>query len=445
MTTAIKAITFVFILLFVFPICYAQTAQVKLDVGKTVLENGLTVLTCVDTAALTISYMTFVSAGSRDETKPGITGLAHVFEHMMFRGTEKFPNYYDATAPFGAQTNASTGEDYTSYYINAKKEYLDSIVRIEADRIINLRFDNETFRTELGPIKEERRRFQVDNPDGFLEGEFGQLAYTVHTYRHPVIGYEEDLENNIQVQDGIDFKNRFYTPNYCTIVVAGNFDSSRLLGLIKKYYNQWNSASSPNTAIPTEPVQKNEKVKNYVWKDRETSPKMKIGFHSPEMDLNNNDYCALRLLQKILFLPSGRITKKLTKDLQLVEWVWGGIGENKDPGMFTISVSLKKGKSLGEVKKVIYEELEKVKNELVQKEELEKAVNSEKAEILYRLNTPSSIAYHLGHYQILVGDYEYLWKLPQEYEQINPQMIRKAAGDIFVPANRTVVTLLPKS
>ncbi|HEX9916290.1 MAG TPA: pitrilysin family protein [candidate division Zixibacteria bacterium] len=432
-------------LFFLSELCLAQTDQMKLGVKKTVLPNGLIVLTCEDKTVPTVSYMTFVNAGSRDEVKPGTTGLAHVFEHMMFRGTEKFPSYYSATAPFGAETNASTGEDYTMYYVNAKEQFLDSIVQIEADRIINLPFDNETFRTELGPIKEERRRFEVDDPNGFLEGEFTQLAYTVHTYHHPVIGFEEDLEKNIQLQDGIDFKNRFYAPNHCAIVIAGNFETPVLLRLIEKYYGGWKKATYPDNTISPEPTQKKERIKNYVWKDKETSPKMKIGFHSPKLDLNNDDYCALRLLQKVLFLPSGRITERLVKDLQLVEWVWGGVGENKDPGMFTISVSLKKGKSLEEVKKVIYEELEKTKNQLVQKEELEKAVNSEKAGVLYQLDRPSSIAYFLGHYQTLVGDYEYLWKLPERFEEITPEMIQKAAQDIFIPTNRTVVTLVPKS
>jgi len=215
--------------------------------------------------------------------------------------------------------------------------------------------------------------------------------------------------------------------------------------LIEKYYGGWSKSSSSDIVIPAEPLQKKERVKTYVWKDSEISPKLKIGFHAPKLDINDTDYCALRLLQKVLFLPSGRITKRLVKDLQLVEWIWGGIGENKDPGMFSITVSLKKGKSPEEVKEVIYEELEKVKKELADEEELKKALNSEKAGILYQLDKPSSMAYYLGHYQTLVGDYEYLWKLPKRFEEVSPEMIQKAAQKTFVPVNRTVVVLLPKS
>jgi zinc protease len=441
----LRLLLFFVVLASFFLITFAQESEIKLEVKKTVLDNGLTILTYEDKTVPTVSNMTFVNAGSRDEAKPGITGLAHVFEHMMFKGTEKFPNYSKTAASFGAQINAGTEQDYTMYFINAKKEYLENIVEIEADRIINLRFDNETFRTELGPVKEERRRAMADDPNGFLDGEFSQLAYTKHTYHHSVFGYEEDLEKNTQLQDGIDFKNTFYTPNYCTIVIAGNFDTPHLLDLIKKYYGNWQKSTLPAPIIPDEPEQKEERIKNYIWKESEITPKMSIGFHSPKLDLNNNDYCALRLLQQIFFLPSGRITKKLSKDLQLVDWVSGRLSENKDPGMFSINVSLKKGESLDEVKNIIYEELEKVKNELVQKEELEKALNSEKANILYQLNRPSSVAYYLGHFQTLAGDYEYLWKLPKKLEEITPEMIQKAAQKYFIMTNRTVVTLLPKS
>jgi len=420
-----------------------QAQQLKLDIKKNVLDNGLTILTYEDKSAPTVSYMTFVNAGSREE-KPGTTGLAHVFEHMMFRGTEKYPVYHDAISHFGAQNNASTGEDYTSYYVSVKKDYLEEIIPIEADRIRNLIFNNETFRTEMGPVKEERRRFVVDDPDGFINDELVQLAYKVHPYHHPVIGFEEDLEKNIQLQDGVDFKKNFYSPAYTTIVVTGNFDTPEVLELVKKYYGDWKKTTPPEISIRTEPRQTRERVKNYVWKDSQISPKLLIAFHGPHFGIEDYDFCALQLISRILFMPSGRVTKKLYKDLQLVEKVSGNMEENKDPGLFTIRASLKKGKSLDEVKSIIYEELNKLKSEPVSERELDKAKNSVKARLIYRLDRPLSVAYSIGHYQLVGGDYNLLFEIQEKYTEVTPEIIQDVAKRYFTSDNRTVLTLVPK-
>jgi zinc protease len=439
----ISLFVFSLLLLCLITLAAVKAQDVRLDIKKTVLDNGLTVLTCEDKSAPTVSYMTFVNAGSREE-KPGTTGLAHVFEHMMFRGTEKYPVYHDAISSFGAQNNASTGEDYTAYHVNVKKDYLENIIPIEADRIRNLVFTNETFRTEMGPVKEERRRFSVDDPDGFINDELVQVAYKIHPYHHPVIGFEEDLEKNIQVQDGLDFKRNFYSPAYTTIVVTGNFDTPKVLELIKKYYGDWEKSPPAQISIPAEPKQTRERVKNYVWKDSQVSPRLLIAFHGPRFEIEDYDFCALNLIGRILFMPSGRITEKLYKDLQLVEHISGDMEEKKDPGLFIIRSSLKRGKSTDEVKSLIYQEMEKLKDEPVTEKELEKAKNSVKAELIYRLNVPLSIAWTIGHYQLVGGDYNLLFEIQSKYKEVTPEIIQETARKYFTPDNRTVLTLVPK-
>lgn len=423
-------------------ICFA--GSINLNIQKTVLDNGLTILTCEDHTVPTVSYQTFINAGSRDEVKPGITGLAHVFEHMMFRGTEKYPDYDKAIGNFGPETNAWTGEDGTVYFVNVKSEYLEKVIDVEADRIRNLRFDDQTFRTELGPVKEERRMGEVEDPDGFLWSQFTQIAYQVHPYHHPVIGFEEDLEKNIQVKDGLEFKNTFYSPGYATIVVAGNFKTPQVIEWIKQYYGDWQKQPPPNLAIPAEPPQTGERVKEFTWKDDLIPPKLAIGFHGPKFDILSDDYCALRLIGEILFLKSGRLTKKLKTDMQLVDEISGEMQEHKDPGMFTISASLKKGKSIQEVNDLIFEELDKLKKEKVSDEELTKAKNSVKAELFYRLNRPFTIATTIGHFQVLGGDYNLIFQMEERFDSITPEMIQKAAEKTFIPTNRTVVSLVPK-
>ena len=427
-----------------FPLSLYSESGLDLKIEKTVLDNGLTILTCEDHTVQTVSYQTFVNVGSRDEVKPGKTGLAHLFEHMMFRGTEKYPDYDQALGNYGPETNAWTGNDCTDYFVDVKADYLEKVIEVEADRIRNLRFNNETFRTELGPVKEERRRFQVDDPDGFLGERFYELAYKKHTYHHPVIGWEEDLEKNIQVEDGLEFKKTFYSPGYCIISVAGNFDTDEVIEWIKKYYGDWKAQSPPDIQIPEEPPQREERVKEFVWKDSQISPKLLIGYHGPDISVETNDFAALKIISKVWFLRSGRLTKKLYQDLQLVDRIWGNMEEQKDPGLFVISANLKKEKSLDQVKSVIFDEVEKLREEPVTPNELQKAKNSLKADLLYRLNRPHAVAGTIGFLETVGGDYHLIFKLQEKYKQITAKDVQEVAYRVLSPTNRTVVTLVPK-
>ncbi|UCB51502.1 MAG: insulinase family protein [Candidatus Zixiibacteriota bacterium] len=421
-----------------------RAASIDLDIQKTVLDNGLTILTCEDHSVRTVSYQTFMDVGSRDEVKPGITGLAHVFEHMMFRGTEKYPDYDEAIGHFGPETNAYTGEDRTVYFVNVKAEYLEKVIEVEADRVRNLIFNDQTFRTELGPVKEERRMGEVEDPDGFLWSEFTQLAYKKHTYGHSVIGFEEDLEKNIQLEDGLEFKRTFYSPGYATIVVAGNFDTPQVIEWIRTYYADWEKQPPQNIPIPVEPPQTEERISEYFWKDNLITPKLIIGYHGPEFDIMSDDFCALSLIGEILFLKSGRLTKRLYTDLQMVDYISGRMQSQKDPGMFTVSTNLKKGKSIQVVKDIVFEEIDKLTREKVSEDELTKAKNSVKASMFYRLNRPFSVASLIGRYHLLAGDYNMLFQIEDRYGSITPEIIQQVAEKTFKPTNRTVVSLVPR-
>jgi zinc protease len=426
------------------PLSSLGESGLDLKIEKTVLDNGPTILTCEDHTVPTVSYQTFVNVGSRDEVKPGKTGLAHLFEHMMFRGTEKYPDYDQALGNYGPETNAWTGNDCTDYFVDVKAEYLENVIEVEADRIRNLRFDNETFRTELGPVKEERRRDQVDDPGGFLGERFYELAYMKHTYHHPVIGWEEDLEKNIQVTDGLEFKKTFYSPGYCIISVAGNFETDEVIEWIKKYYGDWEAQVSPDIQIPEEPPQTEERVKDLVWKDSQISPKLLIGYHGSDINVETNDFAALKIISKVLFLRSGRLTRKLYQDLQLVDQIWGDMEENKDPGLFVISANLKKEKPLDEVKAVIFDQIEKLREEPVTENELQKAKNSLKADLLYRLNRPHAVAGTIGFLEAVGGDYNLIFKLQEKYKQITAKEVQEVVSRVLSPTNRTVVTLVPQ-
>lgn len=418
--------------------------QIQLPVQVDTLANGLTLITCPDATAPTISVQTFVNAGSRDEDRPGITGLAHVFEHMMFRGTSRYPDYNAAVARFGAQNNAYTTEDYTCYYVHAPAEFLDGVLDIEADRIRNLNFTKETFRTELGPVKEERRRGEEDNAGGWLGVEMLDLAYTKHTYKHPVIGSKEDLETNMTFEDGLQFKNHFYVPNNCILSVAGNFDRDSLRTLVDYYYGDWARGEPYTPHIEAEPPQEHERVKNYVWKDSQTSPLLDLAYHTgaPGKDLQRS--AVLQMIARILTSRSGRLTRKLKDDLAWVQSVRADAQFSKDPGLFTIDARLSDGIDLQAVTDTILALLTKLSQDTVSTEEVDRARNSLRADMIYRLERPAGIAGSLGYYDLLTGDWQGLYQMYDVYGQVSPEQIMQIATEVFSENNRTLVTLMPK-
>lgn len=419
-------------------------AAFSLDVNQSQLDNGLTVLICRDTTVPTVSVQTFVNAGSRDEDRPGITGLAHVFEHMMFRGTEKYPDYSNAITPLGAENNAYTNNDYTCYFVNAHAQFLEQVLDIESDRFKNLSITNEVFRTELGPVKEERRR-GMEDPDEFIGIELERLAYVAHTYQHPVIGWEEDLETRTTLEDALQFRQHFYVPNNCYLVISGNVDTTKTKELVRKYWGGWQRAEPYVPIISVEPRQTEERVQDFVWKDDETAPILRLAFHAPSSRDNLENVAALSMIEHLLFSASGRLTRSLKNDLAMVEEIGGGIDWRKDPSLFTVSARLKKGFTFQQVRDSIMAGFEQLRARLVTPEELDRARNNLRAELVYNLDRPSRMAGTIGFYQLVTGDWRNMMRAYDLYGTITPEKLRTMATETFDNLNCTIVTLTPKS
>ncbi len=423
----------------------ATASAFSIEYEKHALDNGLRIILAPDPSAPTVSYFTMIDAGSRDETKKGATGIAHVFEHMMFRGTEKNPDFDAAVAPMGAQTNAFTGNDMTAYYVNAKSEFLPEIVALEADRVRNLVFTNETFRTELGPVKEERRRWVDEDPYGYLEQRLYDLAFDRHTYQHPVIGWEEDLEKNMTFKDGLRFKETYYSPQFTVISVAGGFDPEQALALIEEHYGDWKQSTIAPDPIPEEPEQDKHRTDRLVWKDAMIAPIVMMAHKSPAMQFVTKDYVALQAVDRLLFSNSGRLRQRLMVDNQLVEDVDAGAWGTKDPSLWTITATAKTGVSLDSIQRVIIEELARLRTELVSQEQLEKAVLGFKADRIYGMDKPSSVAVTLGRYTIISGNPENVMRELALMESLTPADIQAFAQTYLTADRRTTVTLTPKA
>lgn len=409
------------------------------------LPNGLRIILAPDATVPTVSYFTMIDAGARDETKKGATGIAHVFEHMMFRGTERYPDFDDAVKPWGAQTNAFTGNDMTAYFVNTKGEFLKDIIALESDRVRNLVFTNETFRTELGPVKEERRRGVDEDPYGFLEQALYKLAFDKHTYKHPVIGWEEDLEKNMTYKDGVRFKDTYYTPQFTVISVAGDFNPDSALAWLTAAYSDWPKSTITPNPIPAEPAQTKPRREDLVWKDAMIAPILMIAHKSPAMEFNDHDYVAERAVDRLLFSNNGRLRKRLVVDEQLVEDVDGGAWGTKDPSLWTITATIKSGKSMADVEKVILAELKRLQTEPVSADELARVVRGMKADRVYGLDRPSSVAVTLGRYAIISGSADNVSKELDLLQALTPADIQAFANHYLTDLQRTTITLSPKA
>ncbi|HDS00934.1 MAG TPA: insulinase family protein [candidate division Zixibacteria bacterium] len=320
---------------------------------------------------------------------------------------------------------------------------MPEIIAIEADRIRNLDFTNETFRRELGPVKEERRRFVDDDPDGFLEEQIYRLAYTRHTYEHPVIGWQNDLEKNMTFRDAADFREVYYSPNFVTIVIGGSFDTENVLNLIQQHYGDWPSHLPPIGRIRKEPPQSKERTLDLTWKSPEIPAKAAVAYHIPDLNYMDNDILALQILQRMLFSESGKVRKKLKDELGLVESIRADAEGMKDPGLFLIRMNLTNPENIDSALTVLYSQIDSIKVNGVSKEDLVRAVNSMKAEYLYRLDRPARIVGTIGYYHLVGGDHKLMFEYYEQLGGVTVKDLQDAAKEYLKESNRNVVVLKP--
>lgn len=429
----------------------AVAGDLSLDIKTDTISNGIKVLSLVDTSTPTAAFEVFVNAGSRDEVLPNRTGLAHIFEHLMFRGTPRFPDYDEALIMTGAENNADTDLDRTRYFELVNAEHLGHIITVEADHFKNLNFNQTAFNNELGPVRQEREKGYDNNPRGFLFEKLQDLAYTLHTYKHSTIGTKDDIIN-MKYEDATNFYNSFYRPSQIFIVVVGNFDRAKTLAMIEKEFGgNWGRKPYEGYAKGPvdEPPQEASRRAVFTWKDSVTPALMYQGYHIPKFSVATNEFCALELTQKMLFLESSPLNAKLTQQLKIVQpdGFSGEAGRNKDPGMFYFYVTLQQGKGVKElsvVEREIERELHRLATQPVTAKELEKAKNNQIAELLFGLKSPGDYARAIGEFYIINQDPLTLNKLADCYRSVTAKEIQHAVATYLTPKNRTIVTLLPK-
>ncbi|HWS52824.1 MAG TPA: pitrilysin family protein [Pyrinomonadaceae bacterium] len=408
------------------------------------LPNGLRLVTVPTDYPNLVSLYIVVAAGSRNEVEPGKSGFAHFFEHMMFRGSQNFtPEQRERLfTQAGAETNAYTSDDRTVYHATFSKEDLDEIMRAEADRFQRLKYTPEQFKTESQAVLGEYNKNSA-NPFFKMHEVVRETAFKKHTYSHTTMGYLKDIEDMPNQYDySLQFFNRFYRPEYTTILVVGDITRERALGLTKRYWGEWKRGEY-KADISDEPEQKEARTAHIDW-PAPTLPHLQIAFHAPAYDAASKDVAALDLLQQIVFGENSELYQQLVLKEQKVDVFGAGFDHQMDPELFTVVARVKDPANVNYVRDLVLKTVERHKTELIDRAKLDATRSRMRYGFAMAMNSNSAIAGALAPYIALRRTPETLNELFETYEKITPEDIRDAARKYFRPESRTVVTLATK-
>lgn len=418
-----------------------QLTPPPLSFRVTTLKNGLRVITHEDRSAPVVNLQVWYHVGSKDE-RPGRTGFAHLFEHLMFKGSKNVgpEEHTELIKSIGGVDNAYTTEDVTVYWQTFPSNYLEMVLWLEADRMASLAITEENFRSEREVVKEERR-LRIENPPyGRVIELLYANAFDVHPYKHIVIGSMEDL-NAATVEDVREFFETYYVPNNATLVIAGDFDTRQALAWVEKYFGNIPRGKRP---IPRVTVKEPPKTREKRLTERMNVPlpAFVAGYYMPEE--SHPDAYPLKIISRILSAgQSSRLYRKLVYEQRIAAAAFGGGNFTEHPNLFFTLAILNPGRTPEEAEKAIVEELERLKTELVPARELEKAKNQMVAEILFARQSNQGKAEALGRAAVLLKDPARVNTEVQRLLAVTPEEIRRVAQRYFTETNRIVLTILP--
>jgi len=405
------------------------------QVQSTTLANGMKIIVWPDRDIPNVAIYNWVRVGSRNEV-PGITGLAHFFEHMMFNGTSKRqPGEFDRLMEAqGGANNAYTSNNVTVYQDWIPRTALELAFDLESDRLANLAFDPQVIESERSVVYSERRLRVEDSNDGFLVEQVQATAFVAHPYQFPTIGWPADIQS-WKIEDLQKFFKTHYAPNNCTMFFVGDVSAEEVFALAKKYLEPIPRQDPPPPIRTTEPEQLGEKIV-YVERDAST-PLLHVAWKSPAA--NDPQSPAINLLMTILAEgDASRLNRLLVEEKKLAIDVSGAFLEGFDPGLTWLWLTLPEGADPAAVLKVLDEAIAQVVAQGVTEAELARAKNLYAATFWKRLATIDGKAGLLGEFEIYSGDYRKLFESPATYEKVTREEIQKAAALVFQNRQRTV-------
>ena len=417
----------------------AMPSYIDIPVKKYRLKNGLTVLLNPNPNSSLVAYYWGIPIGSRHEKK-GITGLSHMFEHLMFRGTKKYPNMdklYDENGVVGV--NAHTSYDFTGYLGKFPPEKLSLILDVESDRIANLLLTEEVLNKERKAVQEERYMSLENNPRGLLYEALMSLVFKKHSYKWPIIGYKEDIAS-YNLEDLKKWYKTHYSPNNIVLTLSGPFKEKEAEKEIEKYFGPLKSQSQPEFSDIEEPEQ--EKARHLTLKKAVQTTEVRLAYRGPKE--NSKEFLALEAVALILGAgESGRLYKKIVRENKLLHGIFSGTMDFVDYSLFLIYFTLPLNAKEALVKSLVLKEIQNIADKSVTQKELGKVRNILLDSQINSLKQSGSRAYKLAYYEIQYKDYRKLYEKLEAVQNLSPDFIKSVTQKYLDPKRLSYVKMEP--
>lgn len=416
-------------------------SEVRVAFVDTTLANGLRVQLVEDHGAPVIAVNVAYDVGSRNE-RPGRTGFAHLFEHMMFKGSRNVgdgEHFYQVFSN-GGSMNGTTGNDLTLYFETLPANQLELALFLEGDRMRSLDITQKKLDNQRQAVQEERR-LRVDNqPYGRADEHFDELFYGNFAYQHSTIGSMDDL-NAASVDDVAQFFKTYYAPNNAVLSVVGDFKPDQAMALIRRYFEDIPRQSEPPAVDLSEPEQKAER-RETMTDPLARATQVQIAYKTPAG--NAPDQYALRVLSSVLQQgDSSRLYQTLNKEKELVVSLGGFVDERIGPGGFYIGATVRPGKKTEDVEAAIYEEIERLQQQPIAEWELEKAKNTTRFGYLQSIRSTQARATMLGTYTVKFNDPGLINTRVAGFDAVTREDVRRVAKQYLLAKNRTVIVTNP--
>jgi predicted Zn-dependent peptidase len=407
------------------------------------LKNGLRVILAEDHSAPTFSICVTYNVGSRDE-RPGRTGFAHLFEHILFQGSENVGKgeHFILVQNNGGRANGTTNADRTNYFETLPANQLELGIFLEADRMRAPNITQANFDNQRLTVQEERRQSYDNRPYGKTYEAVIETAYDNFAYKHSTIGSMEDL-NAATLSDAAEFFRTYYAPNNAVLSLVGDFKTEAALKLITKYFEDIPAQAPPPVPEVAELEQKAER-RRIIEDNFAPTARIDIVYKIPPG--NSTDWYALSVIGQVLSDGvSSRLHQKLVKEKEIAQSASAGPDERRGPSLFWISLGARPGSDLALLENLVYQEIERLQREPIADWELDKIrmqIRRERAQQLYSTRRRANT---LGHYAVYYDDPALINTVWQKYQNIEKADLQRVAQKYFNEAKRTVVVTLPKS
>jgi len=410
-----------------------------INFSRHILDNGLVILMNVDKTTPLVAFNILYNVGSKYEEESK-TGLAHLFEHLMFSGTKQVPDFDYRTQIVGGENNAFTNADITNFYITIPSQNIETAFWLESDRMTNLVLSKEKFETEKSVVIEEFKETTLNVPYGEMWHHLAKLTYKKHPYKWPTIGKKIEHIENFKLDDIFDFYNKFYHPKNAILSISGNFDQDNVIELAEKWFGKIIKTYGKNISLPIEPKQLKSETKTII--DKVPANALYMAFHMSGR--NDKSYFAQDLISDILGRGrSSRLYHKLVKEKEIFTDLYAYVTGNMDPGLLMVGGNFSDNISHKEAISYINEELYDIKNNVISEYELQKQINKIENQMAFSEIGILNKAMNLAQYELL-GDVNMINKQEEMYEAVTPTDILKESQNILSEDNCSKLVYLKK-